>query len=86
MDVTQQVFLILVLIPCFRVSFALDKDSVLSFTKILSWIIVSFQPTILIKEKRCLVIQENIYVNKNVSARSIKITQLFKLVSVQVGI
>ena len=86
MDVTQQVFLILVLVPFFRVPFALDNDFVLSFTKIASWIIVSLQPTFLIKDKKCLLIQENIYVNKNVSARSIKITQLFKLATVKVGI
>ena len=85
MEETQQVFLILVLSPCFRVLFALENDFVLRFTKIISWIIVTFQPNFLIKDKRCLLIQKNTNVNKNVSARSIKIIQLFKLASVTVS-
>ena len=48
MKAAQQVFLIFFfLIPCFRVSFALEYDFALRFTKIVSWIIVSFQPTFL---------------------------------------
>ena len=61
MEVTQQLFLILVLlvlIPCFGVSFALENDIFLRFTRTISWIIVSFQPTFLIKDKRCLLIQK----------------------------
>ena len=63
MEVTQQVFLILVLlvlIPSFRVSFAIENNIFLRFPKTVSWIIVSFQPTCLVRDKRCLLIQGNV--------------------------